>query len=152
MTNYLRNLIAIFMLVAMTLSGAAWAKKDPVYTSYFGNVGAGGYDVTAYFTEGRPVEGKGSFKTEYQGAEWYFASKSNRDLFIADPEHYAPQYGGYCAWAVSQNQTASGDPLLWTVHDDKLYLNYNKEINNRWAKDKVRLIALGDKYWPEVLK
>lgn len=155
MKNYLRNLAAGFALAAlmptMMLSGAASAKEDPIYTSYFSSAAAGGYDVTAYFTEARPVKGQKAFKTEYQGADWLFASQANLDKFTANPEMYAPQYGGYCAWAVSQGDTASGDPLLWTVHQSKLYLNYNKETNKRWSADKDKLIVDGDKNWPSVL-
>ena len=152
MKKYLRNLAGAFVLAAMTLSGAAWAKEDPIYTAgYFSNVAAGGYDVTAYFSEGAPVKGKKAFKTKYMGADWHFTSQENLDKFTGNPEMYAPQYGGYCAWAVSQGDTASGDPLLWTVHNGKLYLNYDKEINNRWSADKDALIVAGDKNWPAVL-
>ena len=147
----LRNLTFSFVLAAMTLSTAAWAKEDPIYTSYFSSAAAGGYDVVAYFTEARPVEGKKAFTTKYKDADWSFASQENLDKFTANPEMYAPQYGGYCAWAVSQGGTASGDPLLWTVHNDKLYLNYDKQINDRWSADKDRLIVDGDKNWPSVL-
>ena len=151
MKNYLRNLTYLFMLAAMTLPGAAWSGEDPIYTTYFSSVAAGGYDVTSYFSEAQPIKGEKAFKTEYMDADWYFANQKNLDKFIQNPQRYAPQYGGYCAWAVSQGNTASGDPLLWTIHEDKLYLNYNHEINNRWHSDKERLIVEADKNWPTVL-
>ena len=154
MKHYLRTLAGALALATMmmaTLPGVAWAKEDPIYTSYFSSVAAGGYDVTAYFSEGKPVKGKKKFKTKHLGADWYFANRENLDKFTANPEGYAPQYGGYCAWAVSQGTTASGDPLLWTVHNDKLYLNYDKKINDRWAADMDRFIVDGDKNWPAVL-
>ncbi len=147
----LRTLAVSFVLAAMTLSTSALAKEDPIYTSYFSNNGAGGYDVTAYFSESKPVKGKKAFTTRYKDADWLFASQENLDKFVSDPEKYAPQYGGYCAWAVSQGSVASGDPLLWTVHNDKLYLNYNKKINTKWASDMDNLISTGDKNWPSVL-
>ncbi len=158
MKNYLRNLAGAFTFAAlaamttMMLSGTASAKEDPIYTAYFSNLAAGGYDVTAYFTESKPVKGKKAFKTKHEGAEWLFASKENLDKFTADPQKYAPQYGGYCAWAVSQGNTAKGDPLLWTVHADKLYLNYNQEVNKSWRADIDNLIEVGDQNWPSVLK
>jgi len=132
-------------------AGRRLGEKDPVYTTYFSNVAADGYDVTAYFTESKPVKGKKAFKTEYMGVDWHFSSRENLDKFTASPQQYAPQYGGYCAWAVAQGDTASGDPLQWTVHDGKLYLNYNKKINNRWRADMEKFIADGDKNWPAVL-
>lgn len=151
MRNYLRNLAGVLAAAAMMLPGTAWSAEDPIYTGSFSNVAAGGYDVTAYFTEAKPVKGKKAFRTEYKGADWYFASQENLDKFTGNPEMYAPQYGGYCAWAVAQGSTASGDPLQWTVHNDKLYLNYDKEVNERWSADKDRFIVDGDKNWPSVL-
>ena len=148
----LRHLAPLLALAALMLPGAAWSKEDPIYTSYFSNAAAGGYDVTAYFTEGKPVKGKKSFKTKYQGADWLFASRENLDKFVNNPEMYAPQYGGYCAWAVAQGDTASGDPLLWTVHEGRLYLNYNKKINKQWRDDMEALIVDGDMNWPGVLE
>ena len=75
----------------------------------------------------------------------------NRDAFAANPERYAPQYGGYCAWAVSQGYTASGDPTVWAIVDDKLYINYNKKIGERWSVDPKGFIVLADGNWPKVL-
>ena len=152
MNQLSRTLAALGLAIAASLfSVTATAAKDPVYTSTFSSAAAGGYDVTAYFSEAKPVKGKKAFTTEYKGANWYFASRANLNAFTQDPEKYAPQYGGYCAWAVAQGKTASGDPLYWTVHDDKLYLNYNKKINKRWLAKRDAFIVAGDKNWPEVL-
>ncbi len=151
LTNYLRTLAFLLVLGAVAVPGVAWSKEDPIYTSRFSNAAAGGYDVTAYFSEAQPVKGKKAFSTQYQGADWRFASQENLDKFTQNPEKYAPQYGGYCAWAVAEGKTASGDPMLWTIHEDKLYLNYNKKINTRWLNDKENFIVKGDKNWPSVL-
>ena len=94
----------------LVLAPPAFAAKDPIYTSLFSKNAAGGYDVTAYFSENKPVKGKKKFNTSYMGANWLFASQENLDLFLADPEKYAPQYGGYCAWAAAGGYTAKGDP------------------------------------------
>ncbi|MEM7527077.1 MAG: YHS domain-containing (seleno)protein [Pseudomonadota bacterium] len=128
----------------------AFAAEDPVYQSLFGTA-IDGTDPVAYFTEGRPVDGSSDFKHEYNGATWLFASAENRDLFAANPEKYAPQYGGYCAWAVSQGYTASTDPENWAIVDGKLYLNYNADVQTRWNKDIPGHIASADKNWPKVL-
>ncbi|MBI5853842.1 MAG: YHS domain-containing protein, partial [Nitrospirae bacterium] len=101
----------------------------------FGNLALKGYDPVAYFTEGRAVEGHKGFTHEYADATWRFASAANRDAFIQDPESYAPQYGGYCAWGISQAKFFDGDPQVWKVVDGKLYVNYNKEIEAAWATD-----------------
>lgn len=149
----LRRAVAVAITVAIALLPAAAAfAKDPIYTTYFSNVAVGGYDVTAYFTDGKPVKGSKKFTAEYLGADWHFASAANRDKFAAAPAQYAPQYGGYCAWAVAQGDTASGDPQLWTLHAGKLYLNYNKKINDKWRADMENLIVAGDKNWPRVLE
>jgi YHS domain-containing protein len=109
-----------------------------------------GYDPVAYFEEGRPVEGDSDYAHEWMGATWYFASAENRDLFAADPEKYAPQYGGYCAWAVSQGYTAKIDPLAWAVVDDKLYLNYSLDVQKQWQQDVPGNITKADANWPDI--
>jgi YHS domain-containing protein len=125
---------------------------EPVNQSFFGGVAIEGYDPVAYFTDGRPVEGKKGFETEWNGATWRFVSAEHRDLFAADPGKYAPQYGGYCAWAVSQGSTAGIDPEAWKIHDGKLYLNYDRSVQEKWLADMENLIAKGDANWPKLLE
>lgn len=105
---------------------AAFADKDPIYTAKRSNIALQGYDTVAYFTIGEPTKGSADFSTTYNGAEFRFVSEENLNLFLGDPQKYAPQYGGYCAWAVAQGKTAKGDARRWAVVDGKLYLNYNK--------------------------
>ncbi|HIG22738.1 YHS domain-containing (seleno)protein, partial [Henriciella sp.] len=125
---------------------------SPVYTGTFSNTAVEGHDPVAYFTEGRPVKGSRDFTTKYQGAEFRFASRENLDTFLADPEKYAPQFGGYCAWAVSEGYTAKGDADYWAIVDGKLYLNYNKNVQNLWEQDRAMHIDRANTNWPEVLK
>ena len=140
------------MVVAATLLMAKTVLAvDPVSTGFFSNKAIKGYDTVAYFTQNKPVEGSSDYQTEYLGAQWLFSSQENLDLFLAEPEKYAPQYGGYCAWAVSQNKTASIRPDLFTIVDGKLYLNYNDKINDRWLKDQTKLIEQADQHWPELV-
>ena len=110
----------------------------------------GGYDPVAYFAGGMPTEGSSEFEHRWMDATWHFASAANRDVFAADPGKYAPQYGGYCAWAVSQGYTASTDPFAWRIVDGKLYLNYSRGIQRRWEHNIRRNIANGDKNWPGI--
>ena len=105
----------------------------------------------AYFTQGRAVKGSKEFAADYQGATFYFATSAHRDLFISQPEAYAPQYGGYCAWAVSNGYTASITPEAFRIVDGKLYLNYSLRIQQQWDADRDNRIILADRNWPAVL-
>jgi YHS domain-containing protein len=132
------------------LAVAARADTPPVYAE--GGVAVDGTDVVAYFTEGRPVAGDPALTHTWRGVTWRFASAANRDAFAAAPERYAPQFGGYCAWAVSKGYTASTVPEAWRIVDGKLYLNYSRGIQRRWERDIPGRIAAGNANWPRVLK
>lgn len=135
---------------SLLLSSSAMAEN--VNTGYFNNTAVKGYDVVSYFTDAKPAKGRKTFKTEYQGAEYYFSSAKNLTVFKESPAKYAPQYGGYCAWAVSQGYTAGIDPEAWKVVDDKLYLNYSKSIQAKWEKDIPKFIADANVNWPALNK
>ncbi|WP_070987291.1 YHS domain-containing (seleno)protein [Halofilum ochraceum] len=139
----------IALLLSLLLAGAAHA-SGPVYTGWFGNLAADGHDVVAYFTRGEPVEGSAEHSVEWNGAEWRFASAEHLERFRADPERYAPAYGGHCAYAVAEGYTAAGDPEHWTIHGGRLYLNYNAEVQTRWEADRDDYIAAANDNWPEV--
>jgi YHS domain-containing protein len=109
-----------------------------------------GYDPVAYFTQNRPVQGNAEFEYLWNGAKWHFASQEHRDLFRADPEKYAPRYGGYCAYAVSQGKTADIDPDAWTIFEGKLYLNLDKDVQKLWEKDMKEYIRKADENWPQM--
>lgn len=109
-----------------------------------------GYDAVAYFNEGKPVSGSRNFTTKWQGAEWRFASAANRDAFAAAPEKFAPQYGGFCAWAVANGYTAEIDPTAFKVVENRLYLNYSKSVQRDWEKDVPGHITKADGNWPKL--
>ena len=111
-----------------------------------------GTDPVAYFTQSKPVKGNPEFTYKWGNATWQFASAQNRDLFAKNPEKYAPQYGGFCAWAVSQGYTAATDPNAWKIEKGKLYLNYNSAVQWGWEKDVSGNVAKGDKNWPGLAK
>jgi YHS domain-containing protein len=145
-------IIAISLGLAVVASAApAFADERPVYTAMFSNVGISGYDVVAYFTDGRPVRGAAQFRATHQGVEYRFASAEHLAAFRADPARYLPQYGGYCAWAVSQGYTASANPNNWRIVDGRLYLNYNTEVQHRWEGDIPGHIRSANANWPSVL-
>jgi YHS domain-containing protein len=142
----------VIMLLALTGSMSVRADIDPIYTGFFSNEAIKGYDAVAYFTEGKPVKGLDEFSIDYMGAEWKFASRQHLEMFRADPEAYAPRYGGYCAYAVANGETASAKPDLWTIHEGKLYLNYNRRINELFQQDIESYIRQADQNWPDMQK
>ena len=144
-------LLGMLMLV-LTVSGLATpaVAGGVINSSFLGSVAIEGIDPVAYFKEGKPVEGSSDFEHEWMGVTWRFVSAANRDLFAADPEKYAPHYGGYCAWAVAQGYTAKIDPEAWKIVDDRLYLNYSKDVQAQWSKDIPGNIAKGDGNWPKI--
>ncbi len=139
----------LFTAVLAGTAGTAWA-LDPVFSTYLGGA-IRGYDPVAYHTDGKPVKGKRAHRLEWKGATWSFASAENRGLFKADPEKYAPRYGGYCAFAVSRGYTASIDPDAWSIVDGALYLNYSLGVRDQWSQDIPGNIAKGDVNWPKLL-
>lgn len=135
-------------LIALAATRSS-AQTQRVYNN--GGVAIDGTDPVAYFTQGRPVQGNAGLRLNWMGADWYFSTEANRAMFEADAKAYAPQYGGYCAWAVSQAYTASTVPDAWAVVDGKLYLNYSKRIQRRWETDIPAHIAAANKHWPGIL-
>jgi len=123
---------------------------DPVNVTGRGKIAIEGYDPVAYFTLGEPVKGNEAYEHVWMGARWRFASAEHRDAFAADPERFAPQYGGYCSWAVSQGYTAGIDPKAWRIVDGKLYLNYSPKVQRRWAQNLEATIAKADANWPAI--
>ncbi|MEE9330491.1 MAG: YHS domain-containing (seleno)protein [Parvularculaceae bacterium] len=142
-------ILSMGMIISTMLVGALAA--DPVYTKRGSNSAAGGYDVVAYFTQSAAVKGNAEFVTNYNGAEWSFSSAENLASFKSNPTNYAPQYGGYCAWALAQGKLAAGKPKFWTIEGGKLYLNYSKGIQKKWLKDMPGFIAKADANWPAIL-
>jgi hypothetical protein len=109
-----------------------------------------GYDVVAYFTEGRPTKGSPSFTHVWQHATWRFATAAHRDAFAAAPDKYAPQFGGFCAYGVSRGYAVDIDPNAWTVVDGRLYLNYSKSVQRTWDQDRTAFITKAEANWPAI--
>ena len=141
----------LISLLFLLSSASSVLALDAVYTPFLSDLAIRGYDPVAYFTEQKPVEGLSEWEYEWNGATWRFSSEDNRNRFMADPEAYAPQYGGYCAWAVAQNKTASSDPEQWRIIDGKLYLNYNAKVQQDWLQQTEKFIADADRNWPGLL-
>jgi len=109
-----------------------------------------GYDPVAYFEIGALVKGSSEHEFEWHGATWRFTNAAHLAKFTADPERYAPQYGGFCAWAVGNNYTAPIDPEAWKIVAGKLYLNYNLEVQANWEQEMAENIRKADGHGPEL--
>lgn len=141
------KLLANLVLVAILSSCGG-----PVELVYSTDEGAiAGFDPVSYFTNEKPEKGSEEFSCMWKGAKWFFASDENRKTFEGSPETYAPQYGGYCAYAISQGYTAKIDPKCWKIVDEKLYLNYNPEIQEKWENEQFEYIMYADSNWPKIL-
>lgn len=143
------GLIALAALAASTTH--ALARAAEIYTGLLSATAVGGYDPVAYFRDSKPVPGRSDITWKWRGASWRFASAENREAFKQKPESYAPAYGGYCAWAVSQGYTAKGDPKHWKIVSGRLYLNYDAGVQATWEKDIPGNISKGNGNWPAVL-
>ncbi|MCY4472145.1 MAG: YHS domain-containing protein [Kistimonas sp.] len=150
-----RFVFPVWILLGLLLGSSANADTNTgkIYTGFFSNLALGGYDPVAYFpkgdVQGGPVKGKKTYSWEWQGAQWYFSSQENKELFQANPHKYAPEYGGHCAWAVgAKNSLVKGNPKYWTLKEGKLYLNYNRKVQKLWEQDPDAFIEKGNKNWP----
>ncbi|WP_244351258.1 YHS domain-containing (seleno)protein [Thermostichus vulcanus] len=109
-----------------------------------------GYDPVAYFIDAQPVQGSAAHEWEWGGVTWRFANADNLQRFRNNPERFAPQYGGFCAWAVAHNYLYPVDPFAWRIVDDKLYLNANQRVQRNWERDIPGFIEKADLNWPEL--
>lgn len=139
----------VIAVVAIVMLEVTMAQAiDPVFAT---RLAIDGYDPVAYFTESKPVRGSPEFEFEWKGAKWFFASGENRSRFVQSPLSFAPQYGGYCAYAVSRGRVARIRPEAWSIVDGKLFLNFNLKIRSRWEADRDNMIRQADENWPGIL-
>jgi YHS domain-containing protein len=144
-----RGLVAAFVTVVVV---SLTAQSKPAINAGRTQLAVRGYDVVSYAIDDAAVPGRPEFEYRWNGAVWRFASVAHRDTFAQSPEKYAPQFGGYCAWAVSRGYTADADPQAWRIVDGKLYLNYSKRVQRLWEADTRGNIFKGDANWPKVLE
>ncbi len=130
--------------------GATVAQAQAVNVDQDG-LGLKGYDAVAYHTEQRAVKGTTTFSATHEGVTYRFSSAANRDTFVAEPARYLPAYGGFCAFGVSRGYKVKIEPDAFTVVDGRLYLNYDKGVQERWLKDIAGYIAKADSNWPRIL-
>jgi YHS domain-containing protein len=142
------NKIGFFLCVALITFSVVKAQKATIYSP--NGKAINGYDPVAYFTESKAVKGNEKLNFQWNGATWYFSNKQNLDAFKKSPEKFAPQYGGYCAYGLSRGYKASTEPDAWTIENNKLYLNYNKEVREIWNKDRKKYVEVADRNWVEI--
>lgn len=145
-----RSLMTAATVVLLGLNVSA--RDDERVNRSRNGLGLKGYDPVVYFMEARAAQGSASFEYQYQATRYRFVNAANRDLFAANPGRYVPQYGGFCAYAVSRGYTADIDPEAWAVVDGKLYLNYSKRVRGLWQEDVQGNIRKADANWPELRK
>ncbi|MDI9861752.1 YHS domain-containing (seleno)protein [Flectobacillus roseus] len=110
-----------------------------------------GYDPVAYFKQSKPVKGQETISHDWNGVKWLFSSEENKEDFKANPEKFAPQFGGYCAYGLSENHKSPTEPEAFTIVDDKLYLNYNLKVKELWKKDISGRIKKANDFWPALM-
>lgn len=138
-------------LVLSPIAISTLAVAGPTFTGIDGNVAANGYDVTSYFSaDGKPQLGSKAFAVVHRGAAYHFANAANADKFRANPDAFAPAYGGHCAWAMARGSLAPGDPTKYRVVGGKLYLNFNQQVQDMWVKDIPGFIAKAEVQWSTI--
>ena len=142
------SLIKFFSIVLLGLMGHSAFAVAPVFSTEEGAIR--GYDPVAYFKQHQPVKGSKDLHITWQEAQWHFSSAENLAAFQANPEKYAPQYGGYCAYGVAQGYTPEIDPTAYKVHNGKLYLNLSHAVLKKWKKDIPSYVKDANKNWPEL--
>ncbi|MDC0602708.1 YHS domain protein [Aliiglaciecola sp.] len=146
----MKFLKSISISLALLVSANALA-ADPIETGTFNNKAIYGYDTVAYFTQNKAVKGDKKISTQWRGADWFFSSAEHKAMFVADPEKYAPQYGGYCAYAMSDGRLVGIDEDAFTILDGKLYLNYSMSVMNEWRTNTDLFIKEADAEYPKLV-
>ena len=140
----------IIPLVLIIVLNACKVSTEAVFSTSKGAIA--GFDPVSYFSNDEPLKGSVAYTYIWNGAKWYFVTDENRKAFKSMPEIYAPQYGGYCAYAVSQGYTAKIDPKCWKIVANKLYLNYDSETQTEWEKNPFEYIMYADANWPKIIE
>lgn len=143
------KLFLVLMIIAAAMAAACSTADAVALNTDNTGLSLRGYDTVAYFAVDNAVKGDAKYSYVWNGAKWLFSSEENMNKFMANPEAYAPQFGGYCAYAVSEGYTADADPEAWKVVDGKLYLNYSMEVKETWEKNQGERIANAKKNWQQ---
>lgn len=144
-----KTIISVLLTICfLAFSNFVVFATDESSTKVYG-VAIKGYDTVAYFTDGRAIRGKSEYLFNWNDASWYFSKSENRDLFAANPERYAPQFGGHCAYGLAKGKLVAADPEEWTIVDGKLYMKYNRSFRDTWRQNKIASIKKAEENWAE---
>ncbi|QHJ11991.1 hypothetical protein FX988_02232 [Paraglaciecola mesophila] len=149
--SFMRNMVktaALFIILSFSHFALA---QDPIETGFFNNKAIYGYDTVAYFTQNKAVKGSQNYTTTWRGADWFFSSQAHLDLFQSEPEKYAPQYGGYCAYAMATGDFVGIDEEAFVIEDGKLYLNYSASVQEKWLANKAQYIEQADTEYQQAI-
>ena len=149
-----RKFLFSVMLIGVAIAVASCNKSETTigFNTDSNGVALRGFDAVAYFAVENAVKGDAKYEYVWNGAKWFFSSEENMKKFQANPESYTPQFGGYCSYAVSEGYTADGDPEAWKVVDGKLFLNYNKQVKEKWEQNQTERIEKGSANWQQFKK
>ncbi|KIC13633.1 twin-arginine translocation pathway signal protein [Leisingera sp. ANG-Vp] len=139
-------------VAVMFLSLPGLPRAETAVFSSRGGVAIGGYDPVAFFVDGVAEQGRRTHAVMWKGVVWRFASARNQARFEANPRAYAPAFGGYCAYAMSQGQLHDGNPQIWAIVDGELFLLNNRRVHRLWQADTVQMIADARPHWPVILR
>jgi YHS domain-containing protein len=147
-----RTIIALATAIALTAGAAVMpaAAAGPDVNATITGLALRGYDPVAYFTDGKPIPGDYRITARYNEATYRFASQEHKILFETDPVKYLPQYGGFCAFGASQGVKVDGDPAVWKIVDDKLYLNLAPPVYDRWSENIPGYVKSANDNWPSL--
>ena len=143
------RIVKIILFVLLILTGFGEVAMGNLLDS---DIAIKGYDTVAYFKTGKALKGNESFTFKWHDKTWYFLTKDNRDLFATSPEKYAPQYDGYCAWAMAEARKARTDPEAWEIVNGKLYLQCSKAAYEKWSRDIPGNIKKADMNWLKFIR
>jgi YHS domain-containing protein len=148
MKQTLLTLAATFVLTAAAFADHAAGHTKSLVLKNKEGAAILGYDAVAYFTDGKPAKGDPKFKSNYDGANYYFASAAHKSMFDANPAKYAPAYGGYCGYAASIDRLSPIDPAWFQIIDGRLVLQHNKKATDKFNADQKGNILKADQNWP----
>lgn len=144
------TLLAAIVLAAGVMAGQPASAAGPDVNATVTGLALRGYDPVAYFTDNKPVMGDFTVTAEYNGATYRFSSEAHKAMFEKDPGKYLPQYGGFCAFGTAQGYKVDGDPNVWKIVDNKLYLNLAPPVAERWVEDIPGNVKSANKNWSSI--
>jgi hypothetical protein len=147
--GFQNNAMKKFVLVVLMLTTAYAVKAQGPYFAK-DSLAILGYDPVAYFTDNKAVKGDPGISYRWQDVTWLFSNVEHKTAFVSAPEKFAPQFGGFCAYGASEQHLSPTDPEAWTIHQHRLYLNYNKKVKNLWLPDTTKRIPAAEAYWKTI--